>query len=72
MTKKHFEIIALILAETLTNTVVLEKAIDILRSTNPRFDAGRFREAVSDMMRGNRPSGFSKALWEDYSGYKAI
>jgi hypothetical protein len=73
MTKKHFEIIALILAETLTDSQVLgvftprlDKAVAVLKGTNPRFDAGRFTEAVHDLVSGRRPKGFSTELWGQY------
>jgi hypothetical protein len=70
MTKKHFETIALILAETLQERAQLEfqldKACGILRGTNERFDSSRFCEAVRNLVSGRRPSGFSKALWSQY------
>ena len=72
MTKKHFETIALILAETLTPSATgsigdqLDKAVGILRGTNERFDSHRFCEAVRGLISGRRPSGFSKALWSEY------
>jgi hypothetical protein len=82
MTKKHFEIIALILAETLTsadrhtdldqNSIGLDRALSILRSTNPRFNAGRFTEAVYDLASGRRPKGFSTALWGEYEARNRI
>jgi hypothetical protein len=78
MTKKHFETIALILAETLTPSATgsigdqLDKAVDILRGTNERFDSHRFCEAVRDLVSGRRPSGFSTALWGEYEARNRI
>jgi hypothetical protein len=77
MTKKHFEIVALLLGKTLAHSpqpwrYAVEEACRVLRQTNANFDAGRFTEAVDAIASGNRPSGFSKALWEEYAPKTAI
>ena len=77
MTKKHFEIIALLLGKTLAHSpqpwrYAVEEACRVLRQTNDRFDAGRFTDAVEAIASGNRPSGFSKALWEAHTPARAI
>lgn len=71
MTKKHFEVIALILGKTLAHSpqpwrFAVDEACRVLRKTNERFNAERFTEAVESISSGERPTGFCKELWDGY------
>jgi len=67
MSKKHFEKLAVMVAsikDQAEKQQMTERMVEFCQEMNPNFSRFKFMEAVNDLSQGVRPSGFSKATFE--------